>query len=137
MATTMVRPSRSEPAPRRQGTPERWQAALQRALAEGVQVRQLAGCGAWLATSGTDATKAYELLVVGGIVRECGCPAGQHGDPVCKHAARYYNLVGLLDLEDDPEPPTPAAPALPLVPCWNCGGAGRERSVRALFGIAA
>jgi len=35
---------------------------------------------------------------------------------VCKHAARFYLDLGLLD----PEPPTPAAPACR----WGCGGAG-------------
>jgi hypothetical protein len=37
--------------PMRANTPARWQAALRRALDEGVQVRQLAGCGMWIATS--------------------------------------------------------------------------------------
>ena len=121
MATTAVRTLR-------QATPERWRAALARAEREGVQVRQLVGSGAWLATSGTDATKAYELEIVNGIVRSCSCPAGTFGDPCCKHAARFYHLVGLLDLdpEPEPEPPTPAAPAPAAVPCWDCQGTGRD-----------
>ncbi len=118
MATTMIRRQR-------QATPERWQAALARALAEGVQVRQLAGCGAWIATSGHDATVAYQVAVSGGVAHGCGCPAGEHGDPVCKHRALWYHLAGLLDPE--PEPPMPASPA--LIPCRECGGDGYQRMV--------
>ena len=98
MATTMQRT-------RRHATPQRWQQALKRAFAEGVQVRQLAGSGAWVAASGSDATAAY--LVTG---TECECQAAEFGDPVCKHRAAYWNAQGVLDL--DPEPPTPAAPAV-------------------------
>lgn len=117
---------------RRQATPERWQKALGRAVAEGVQVRQLSNSGAWLATSGTDATKAYELEVVAGIVVSCACPAGEFGDPCCKHAAAFYRLADLLD----PEPPTPAAPSVRVVPrhCPACAGDGFVRKVSALFG---
>jgi len=95
---------------RRQRTanPARWQAALKRALAEGVQVRQLAGSGMWIATSGSDATTAYEVSQFG-----CSCPAGEFGDPVCKHRAAYWHALGILELDDEPEPPTPAAPAAP------------------------
>lgn len=109
MATTMQR---------RQANPERWQAALGRAIAAGVQVRQLAGSGAWIATSATDPTKAYELEVVAGVARSCTCQAGEFGDPVCCHRARYYADAGLLD----PEPSTPAAPA--AAPCRGCFGDG-------------
>ena len=116
MATTATAPRTP-----RQATPERWQAALARAFAEGVQVRQLAGSGAWLATSGTDATKAYELEIVNGIVRSCSCPAGTFGDPCCKHAARFYLDAGLLDVDDpEPDPPAPGGTAQ----CWNCSGGG-------------
>ncbi len=63
-------------------TPARWQAALRRAFKEGVQVRQLAGCGAWIATSGTDAATAYVVNL-----GKCECAAGEQGDPVCEHQA--------------------------------------------------
>ena len=81
----------------RQATPERWRRAAQRAVAEGVQVRQINTSGMWVATSGTDATVAYILEVAGGVVRSCSCPAGEFGDPVCKHRARWYVDAGLLD----------------------------------------
>lgn len=104
----------------RTATPERWAIALARALAEGVQVRQLAGSGQWIATSGRDAGTAYGLAVTGGVAHGCDCLAGLNGDPVCKHRAAYYAAAGLLD----PEPPTPAAPA--LVTCWECRGTGDD-----------
>ena len=102
MAQTMVR--------RRQATPERWRAALARALAEGVQVRQLAGSGQWVATSGSDPRTAYEVSVSLGVAHACSCPAGEFSDPVCKHKAMYYHAAGLLD--PDPDPAPPAAPAV-------------------------
>ncbi len=88
-------------------TPARWQAALRRAVAEGVQVRQLAGSGAWVATSGTDAVTAYVVSL-----RECECPAGEHGDPICKHRAALAHRLGRLDADPEPEPPAPAARAV-------------------------
>lgn len=99
MATQMQRRNRT-------ASPERWQKALARGLAEGVQVRQLNDSGAWVATSGTDANVAYLLPVTGDVAHGCTCPAGQHDDPVCKHRAIFYHLIGLLDPE--PEPPAPS-----------------------------
>ncbi len=122
MATTMVRP--------RPATPAQWQAALARALAEGVQVRQLAGSGAWLATSGSDAVTAYGLAVTNGVAHGCDCPAGAHGDPVCKHRAAFYHALGLLDLDPEPEPPAPAAPMLIAFPA-RCACDGRGFFTRA------
>jgi hypothetical protein len=97
----------AQPRRNRQVTPERWQAALARALAERVTVRQVNANGMWVATSGTDTTMAYLLEVTGGIVHSCTCPAGQFDDPICKHRARWYYDAGLLDLHD-PEPDPPA-----------------------------
>lgn len=116
MATTMIRRQQT-------ASPARWQAALARAIAEGVQVRQLAGSGAWIATSGQDATVAYQVAVSGGVAHGCDCPAGEHGDPVCKHRALWDHLAGLLDPE--PEPPVPAIAV--MVPCRDCGGDGYQR----------
>ncbi len=99
MATTMQRQQR-------QATPARWQKAVERASAENVQVRQLAGSGAWIATSGSDPNTAYELGVTGEVAHGCNCLAGLNGDPVCRHRAAFYLAVGLLDPE--PDPPAPA-----------------------------
>lgn len=94
----------------RANTSERWQAALRRARAEGVQVRQLAGCGMWISTSASDPSVAYEVTPW-----SCECHAGQFGDPVCKHRAALLATLGRL--RRAPEP-TPAAK------CSRCNGAG-------------
>src|SRR5688500_15753817 len=83
----------------RQPTPERWQKAAQRAIAERVQVRQINSTGMWVASSGTDSTMAYILEVITGVARSCTCQAGEFGDPVCKHRARLYLDTGLLRVE--------------------------------------
>jgi hypothetical protein len=100
----------------RQASPERWQRAARRAMAEHIEVRQVSENGMWVANSGSDPKVAYVLEIVAGVVRSCSCPAGEFGDPCCKHAARYYLDAGLLDPE--PEPPAPAP-----VACFRCRGA--------------
>jgi hypothetical protein len=112
MATTISRP--------RVASPARWRSALSRAIAENVQVRQLAGCGAWIATSGSDATVAYEVEVTGDVAHGCTCLAGINGDPVCKHRAAFYLAAGLLD----PEPVPPAAMIAETARCRTCLGDG-------------
>jgi hypothetical protein len=104
----------------RQASPERWQKAAQRALAEGIEVRQINASGMWVASSGTHANVAYVLEIGQGIVKSCSCPAGTFGDPCCKHAARYYLDAGMLELED-PEPDPPALGAsLDCPACHGC-----------------
>ncbi len=100
-----------------QATPERWAKAAQRALTEGIQERQVNATGMWTASSGSDPKLASVLEVVAGVVQSCSCPAGEFGDPCCKHAARYYLDAGVLD----PEPEPPPAPAAPVV-CFRCRG---------------
>lgn len=85
-------------------SPARWQKALKRALEQGVDVRQLATSGVWVATSGTDSTAAYVVTE-----SDCECRAAQEGDRVCKHRALLRHVLGLLPLDPDP---TPAAPAV-------------------------
>lgn len=87
----------------------RWQRAAARAVDETIQVRQLQGTGQWIATSGTQDGVAYELSGTGNIAHGCDCLAGLNDDPVCKHRAAWYLLVGALDRTPDP---APAAPAL-------------------------
>ena len=106
----------------RVASPERWQRAAERALAEGIEVRQVNSSGMWVANSGAHSNVAYVLEIVAGVVRTCSCPAGEFGDPCCKHAARYYLDAGLLDPE--PEPPAPA-----LAQCGYCSGRGWETVV--------
>ena len=90
-------------------------------------MRQLAGCGEWIATSGHGATIAYQVAVSGGVAHGCDCPAGEHGDPVCKHRALWYHVAGLLDPE--PEPPAAAAIAVITRPCAACDGDGVVRMI--------
>src|SRR5215217_8659702 len=101
----------------RQASPERWQRAAQRAITEGISVRQVNASGMWVGSSGSDATMAYLLEITGGVVHACSCPAGDFGDPCCKHAARFYLDAGLLEIED-PEPDPPAIGA--MVTCRQC-----------------
>ena len=98
----------------------RWTTAAERALGEGVQVRQLVGSGQWIATSGSDSAVAYEVEVTGNVAHGCGCLAGLNGDPVCKHRAAFYLLIGALNLNPEPEPPAPAA-AADCAACHGCG----------------
>lgn len=86
----------------RTSTPARWMKAVERALAEGVEVRQLAGSGLWVASSGSDATVAYEVDVTGNVAHGCGCLAGLNGDPVCKHRAAFYLLIGAVHPSQQP-----------------------------------
>ncbi len=114
--------------PVRRATPERWQAALKRALAEGVQVRQLAGSGAWVATSGSDPASAY--LVTGD---SCECQAAEHGDPICKHRASFWHAQGALHLDSELDA-APVVTAVVVEPapaiCPACGGRGIDPACR-------
>jgi hypothetical protein len=76
---------------KRKNTPARWQSALRRAVKEGVEVRQLAGSGMWVATSTSDPETAYEVTPW-----ECECHAAQFGDPVCKHRAVLLATLGRI-----------------------------------------
>ncbi len=123
----------------RANTSERWRAALRRAHTEGVQVRQLAGCGMWISTSASGSTAAYEVTPWG-----CECHAGQFGDPVCKHRASLLETLGRLSLDPEPEPTKCAAchgqgstPSTELfggrrvdilAACWHCHGTGHEQA---------
>jgi hypothetical protein len=110
--------------------PARWMKAAERAEHEGVRVYQLQGSGQWVATSGSQQGVAYELLVTGNVAHGCDCLAGLNSDPVCKHRAAFYLLIGALDLT--PEPP-PAAPTLTLdcPECYGCGVIYRRELERA------
>lgn len=96
-------------------SPARWQKAAERAIAEGVQVRQLSGSGQWIATSGSDASAAYELAVTGAVAHGCDCLAALNGDPCCKHRAAYYLLVGALTLTPKPVSPAPGVAGITFV----------------------
>ena len=99
--------------------PARWWKAAERAEAEGIRVCQLQGSGQWIATSGTANGVAYELQITGNVAHGCDCLAGLNGDPVCKHRAAFYLLIGALNTPE-PEPPAPAS----LMDCPDCNGCG-------------
>jgi len=118
----MVQAAEVSPVGRnRQASPERWQHAAERALADGIELRQVNASGMWVANSGSQANVAYLLEIIGTLVQSCSCPAGSFGDPCCKHAARFYLDAGLLEL-DDPEPDPPALGG--TVDCPQCRGRG-------------
>jgi hypothetical protein len=125
----------------RTSSPVRWQKAAQRAIAEGIQVRQLAGSGQWIATSGSDATVAYEVEVTGNIAHGCSCLAGLNGDPCCKHRAAFYLLIGALSLEPEPEPPAPVCLDCQrrghgCVRCWERDAVAEHARASALVAAA-
>ena len=96
-------------------TPERWERALQRALANGLEVFVAADTGERMVTS---ASQLDTLHRTDGT--ECTCKAGLSGDPVCCHRAVVRFVSGWLG--DGPETP---APALAPVACLRCNGCGR------------
>jgi hypothetical protein len=98
--------------PERPETPERWQQALKRARREGVQIRQLAGCGMWIATSVTDDTTAYEVTPW-----SCECWAAEFGDPICKHRAALLAKLGRLGTDS-------TGPREDTTRCTTCNGVG-------------
>jgi hypothetical protein len=85
----------------RTASAERWEKALARALANGLEVFQVADTGERMVTS---ASQLDTLHRTDG--RECTCAAGLAGDPVCQHRAVVRFVMGWL-----PEP-SPTAPAL-------------------------
>jgi hypothetical protein len=101
---------------------ERWQRAARRAIAEWIEVRQINANGMWVTNSGTQGNVAYMLEIVAGVVQACTCPAGEFGDPCCKHAASCYLAIGVLEVDDDPEPDLPAMGA--TITCRECSGGG-------------
>lgn len=78
----------------------RWERAFARASQEHIRVIQLPGRSAWIATS-SQPGDFYELTVQGNLVTGCTCPAGERGDPVCKHKAAALILFGVELRERD------------------------------------
>jgi hypothetical protein len=96
MSTAFAPPAQAPVSLRHQDTPERWEAALQRAKDAGVKVYAL-GYGRFAVTSAHDAGKAYQVTTH---PETCTCPAAQGGDPVCLHRAAVRD-----HLRPEPEPP--------------------------------
>jgi len=104
----------------RENSRARWLKAAERAIAEGIQLRQLSGSGQWVACSGSDASVAYEVEITGRVAHGCGCLAGMNGDPVCKHRAAFYLSIGVISLTPEPDPPALGAAG----ECPDCNGCG-------------
>ena len=97
-------------------TPVRWQRALARARAAGLEVFRVADTGELMVTS---ASKLDTLHRTDG--RRCSCEAVLAGDPVCQHRAVARFVLGWL------------APAAAV--CGTCLGAGHYPEEREEEGI--
>jgi hypothetical protein len=100
----------------RRATPERWQAALQRAFDNNLRLYQVSGTGQHVVLSGSRIGVAYQTDGV-----ECECESWLHGDPVCHHRALYWHAQGLLDLDEPAEAPAQTER------CGACHGDGFEK----------
>ena len=105
--------------PPRAESPERWQKALGRAMAAGLEVFRVADTGELMVTS---ASKLDTLHRTDG--RACTCEAALAGDPTCQHRAVARFVLGLL-----PASPPPAAV------CSKCLGTGRHEEEREEEGV--
>jgi hypothetical protein len=92
----------------------RWQQALDRALANGVEVFRISGTGEMVATSASKLDTVYRVDS-----RHCECDAAKAGDPVCMHRAAARFILGMLV----------EAPRRPISCLW-CRGSGFQENVR-------
>ena len=105
MATQVVQ-EQVRPTRRQVDSLARWQAALQRALANGLEVFTVADTGERMVTS---ASRLDTLYRTDG--RRCSCEAALSGDPICQHRAVVRFVLGWL-------------PSATSVDCPNCSGCG-------------
>lgn len=108
---------------------DRWQRALDRAVAAGLDPLELAGDeDAWAVESGSRPGLAY--LVRGRRAQQCSCPAGQAGDAVCQHRAAVLAALGIIS----PAPTTERCPVTGEAidadgfytsTCRECSGMGK------------
>jgi hypothetical protein len=109
MAATAI-----EQRPRRTESAERWQAALRRAIAAGIEPLQIAGTGEWVVTSSTRIGTVYRVTPTA-----CECEAAFAGDPCCVHRAVIRQVLGYFD-RPQLEPVETAA----AIDCGACHGRG-------------
>jgi hypothetical protein len=93
----------------RRETPERWEKALARALANGLEVFQVSDTGERLVTS---ASRLDILHRTDGAA--CTCEAALAGDPVCQHRAVVRFVQGRLSCD-------PEATSADCISCSGCG----------------
>jgi hypothetical protein len=96
MATEMVRTEA-----------QRWQAALERAIDEALDVLIEPISGEAFIESATHPGTLYAVSAM-----SCSCPAGQKGQ-ICKHRACYLATIGELPLDSEPDPQAPIALTAP------------------------
>jgi hypothetical protein len=128
-ATRTVRPE----------TRERWERALARALAAGIDILEVGGAaGAWAVES---QSRPGVVFLVDAAGATCTCEAAAGGDGVCAHRALARFVAGTLAL------PTETCPACrgegvegvgwtlapDLVTCSGCNGAGQIEQTVAAF----
>ena len=94
--------------------PERWATALERALANGIEVFTSAVDGQRFATSATQLDTLYPVDAY-----SYACPAAMAGDPVCQHRAALRFILGWLTVPGPDDVETPAS-----IPCPACAGHG-------------
>jgi len=82
----------------RQATPERWAAALDRAIGSALDVLVCGATGEAFVESASMPGLLYAVSAT-----TCTCPAGEAGDPVCQHRAAYLAQCGELPLDPEPD----------------------------------
>ena len=107
---------------------DRWQSALKRATDKGVKIFQIESTGVYVATSGSRPITAYQTDGI-----RCECPAGVAGDPVCQHRAKFWQAMGMLELDGPQAVACASYDATGQVwlegswsadECWYCSGRG-------------
>jgi len=91
---------------------QRWQAALQRAIENGIEVFRIAGTGEYVVTSATKLDTVYRSDGI-----SCECDAARSGDSICQHRAVVRYVTGWIE-----ELPLPT---IVPVACRGCNGCGR------------
>ncbi len=114
MEARTVRPEAAPVAPPvvrqpRPESPERWQKALARAMAAGIDVLYVGGSDAYAVES---QSRPGLVFLVDAAGRTCGCEAATVGDPVCLHRALVRFITNQLD-------------AAQSECCPECSGTGR------------
>jgi hypothetical protein len=99
-------------ATRRTESADRWMKALDRALANGLEVFVVNDTGERMVTSASQLDTLYRTNG-----RHCTCAAALAGDPVCQHRAVVRYVMGWLG---EPSPSSPAARPAVTRRCLSC-----------------
>jgi SWIM zinc finger len=91
----------------------RWQTALNRAIADALDVLIEPISGEAFVESGSNPGILYVVTAY-----TCSCPAGAKGIP-CKHRACYLAMIDEMPLD-----PAPVIREIPVIECVDCCGCG-------------